>query len=56
MSSWNILVYVDDECPPYLVDDDVFYFGLSEEDIQGAIRNNETTDLEFGITEYKTIL
>lgn len=52
----NALIYEYDECPPYLVDDDVFYFGLSENDIIECIKNNEDSGLEFAITEYKTIL
>ena len=39
-------------------DDDVFYYGLSERDIQGAIedgKNGITDALEFVITDYKVM-
>jgi len=33
-------------------DDDIFYFGLSESDIQQAIKDKEDNILEFVITSY----
>lgn len=36
-------------------DDDIFFYGLSEEDIKEAIRHPERTCLEFTITSYSKL-
>ena len=37
------------------IDEVIFYYNLSEEEIKKAIINKENTDLDFVITEYKPI-
>mgnify|MGYP001101960302 FL=1 len=41
----------DDE----FTDDDIFYYGLSESEIQSAIKDGENTGLDFVITSYEAI-
>lgn len=36
-------------------DEDIFYYGLSEQDIVQAINKSEETNLEFVITNYKEV-
>ena len=36
-------------------EDDIFYFGMEESDIQAMIEEGENTIEDFVITEYKTI-
>ena len=42
-----------DSCPEGMDDDDIFYYGLSEEDIQGSIESKGDDGLEFVITSYE---
>jgi hypothetical protein len=48
----NYLVSEYDDAP-LDCDDDVFFYGLSENDIIDAIKSGEDTALEFVITGYK---
>ena len=41
----------DDE----FTDDDIFYYGLTESEIQSAIKDVENTGLDFVITSYEAI-
>lgn len=36
-------------------DDNIFYYGLSENDIKSAIKDGFSTDLEFVISSYKKV-
>lgn len=45
----NYLVSSYDDCNE---DDDVFYYGMDENEIVGAIKDGEQTNLEFVITSY----
>lgn len=51
----NALVYEYDECPGYLTEDDIFYFGLNESDIKAAMDETDDNALEFVITNYSKI-
>ena len=42
-----------DSCPEGMDDDDIFYYGLSEKDIQGSIESKGDDGLEFVITSYE---
>jgi hypothetical protein len=47
-----------DDTPPdgdVFTDDDIFYYGLSESDIQGVINNPDQDGLEFVITSYEKL-
>lgn len=46
------LVCAYDNVPDCLIDDDIFFFGLSENDIQTAIASKEPVSNEFIITAY----
>lgn len=47
------LVYEYDDLHPSIDDDDILYYGLSEEDIKSAIQDGENTTLDFVITSYE---
>lgn len=49
----DYLVCEYDDCPENMNDDDIFYYGLSEEEIKSAIKDGADTGLEFVITRYK---
>jgi hypothetical protein len=52
-SSLDSLLVVDtDDCPEEVIEEDVFFFGLSEQDIQSAIAAGEDTIHDFVITKY----
>ena len=42
-----------DSCPEGMDDDDIFYYGLVEKDIQGSIESKRDDGLEFVITSYE---
>ena len=42
-----------DDCPKGMEDDDIFFYGLSETEIQAAIKEGEDTNLDFVITSYE---
>ena len=42
-----------DSCPEGMDDGDIFYYGLSEEDIQDSIESKGQDGLEFVITSYE---
>lgn len=46
------LVYEWDECPANLDDDNIFYFGINEQQIIQAINDIEESEYEFVITRY----
>ncbi len=49
------LVHEYHTVPKGLKEEDIFYFGLSEEAIQYAIATGELVDNEFVITAYQTV-
>jgi len=49
----NYLVNEYNDVPKGMVDDDIFYFGISESDIKKAIRSGEYAGFDFVITSYK---
>lgn len=49
----DYLVNEYDDCPEGMDDDDIFFYGLSENDIVEAIREGEENQLEFVITSYE---
>ena len=48
----NGLVYEFDECPDHLKDEDIFFYGLSEENIKELIEAGENSAYDFVITSY----
>lgn len=49
----GLLVNEFDDCPEGMNDDDIFFYGLSEENIKEAIELKEDTIHDFAITSYK---
>ena len=48
----NGLVYEFDECPDDLKEEDIFFYGLSEENIKELIEVSENSINDFVITSY----
>ena len=51
----DALVYENDEHPDWLDDDDIFYYGLSADDLEKLIKLGENTAEEFVVTDYEEI-
>lgn len=51
----SALVYEYDECPEWLNDDEIFFFGLSESDIIDLIHDGEGSPHEFVIDSYECV-
>lgn len=52
---YGYLVAEYDDAPDEDEEDNIFYYGLSEDDIKKAIKNDENNTLDFVITNYTKI-
>ena len=50
---YNELIYEYDEHPIWLHDDEIFFYGMNEDNIINAINEGENNELEFVIENYE---
>ena len=52
---YDALVYEFDDCPAWLDEDSIFYFGLSETNLEELLIEGEHSNMDFILTKYSVV-